>query len=226
MLSMPDRLLLVTNAVWTQLPPLKRLAADTTVRFADLGAVHGQYSPTTDAITLNPQLCCGDLPQLLPLIDSLGNDPPASVPCVSRVLHTLLHEVMHAILFHAALDDDPAWLALSGWVEAPDDPVGTARYTERRPGWVQGASAWRYRSGRTFFPRPYSARSPYEDAADCCTYLALGWEHRFTTANAHAKQRWLRRAVWEETGMRAFQAAAHRWRVRQGRAYDESDNVS
>ena len=212
MLTLEDRLGLVLEDVWAQLPALKAQVPALTVRFApELGAVHGQFRPESSVIMIHPKLCAGALPQLLPLIDIRGEDPPKVTPYISRMYHTLAHECFHALLYYAALDDDPAWLRLSGWAQAEDDPPGTERYTERRPGWTQGPSEWRYTSG-SYFIRPYSARSPYEDAADFATHELLGWTDAITDPNGRAKRTWLRREVFGERGLQALTATTQRWR--------------
>lgn len=213
MLSLEERLTLVVEDVWQALPPLKRAAPSWDIRLdPTLGATHGEFAPDEGIIRIHPKLLAGDTPQALPLIDRNGDDPARTAPWVSRIWHTVCHECFHAIGYATGLDADPAYLALGGWVQAEDDPPQTGRYWERRPGWEQGPSAWRYRrDGRQFFVREYATKSPYEQFADACTHIALGWEAHFGR-DGQRELAWLRRHVWEEVGPRAVQAATHRWR--------------
>jgi hypothetical protein len=168
-------------------------AAVAGVCLPDLGAVHGRYDRATGWIALNRRLFGGDLAHV---IDIDGEAPARRRPAVARALHTYLHEWFHALGAATGLDESFTWLLLSGWERARDNPPGTGRYVERRPGWPPGPSPWRYRRG-TCFPRAYSAKSPYEDFADCGTYLALGWTRPFGLRGyGQAKRRYLAHAVW------------------------------
>ena len=218
MISLDDRLLTVCKSVWAILPPAKRKAHVTAIGISDLGARNGSYDPQEGTITLNYRLLGNDTPQSIPMIDCDSNMPPQRYPCISRLFHTLTHEYFHAIGTGMQIDLALEWLALSEWSQSLDTPQGTARYHERRPGWNgQGPSDWRYNTSGTFFVREYSSRSPFEDQADCCTHLALGWTDAFThapplsRANALAKLAYLRRYVWEEKGVQAVQASRARW---------------
>jgi len=210
MLSETQLLDILLDDVWQALPPIKRAAAIASIGLADLGAVHGTWNPDTHVLTLNPVLFVHAPLAALPLIDAHGNAPAQTEPWVSRAYHTLTHECLHAIGTATGLDQHPEYLALAGWVEASDDPPGTGRYWERRPGWEQGPSAWRYRQG-TWFVRDYATKSPYEAFADACTHLTLGWDAFFTGTNGQAQRAWLRRHVFEETGGRGLQARVQRW---------------
>lgn len=212
MIALTERVAVVLEEAWGLLPPLKEQLPPIEVQLTDLGMVHGQYTPSTSTLTLSERIFWGTVPEHIRHIDRDGNDPPQSLPTVSRMLHTTLHEWMHAIGYEAGLDDAKEWLALSGWVRADDDPVDTRRYWERRPGWSpHGPSEWRYRSG-AWFPRFYSSKTPYEDFADCCTHEILGWLESITHPNGRAKRQWLRREVWGEVGARRLQASRERWR--------------
>ena len=215
MLSLDDRVLAVLTEAWRLLPPLKSKAYLAAIGLERLGNQHGSYSPEDGTLILNVDLFIGGTPEQIRLIDVDGNDPPLCMPCVSRPLHTTLHELSHAIGTATGLDESPEWLALSGWQCAPDDPEGTARYWESRPGWApQGPSEWRHRLG-CWFTREYARRSPFELFADACTHIALGWTTPFATSpNGVAKLQYLRREVWGETGILALTAARDRWRQR------------
>ena len=214
MLSLSDRALAVCITAWGLLPSLKRDAWLRAVGLERLGAKHGSYDPDTGVIVLNRDLFQGETPAQIRLIDWDGNDPPLRVPCIARATHTALHEVAHALGAGTGLDARNDWLQLSSWVQADDDPAGTARYWEMRPGWEPGPSPWRHRLG-CWFTRAYARRSPQEDFADCVTHVALGWMEPFgASANGLAKLRYLRRYVWGETGALAFAAARDRWRQR------------
>lgn len=221
MLSIEERLALVVEDVWQVLPPLKRLVVDWPIILdPTLGATHGECAPEEGIIRIHPKLLTGDALQMLPLIDVNGADPPLVAPWVSRAWHTICHEVFHAIGFATGLDQEPAYLALYGWVKAGDDPPHTGRYWERRPGWEQGPSAWRYRKdGQTFFVRDYSSKSPYEAMADSCAHIALGWTNSFGR-HGQRELAWLRRHVWEERGPRAVHAATERWRQQMCRVIE------
>lgn len=219
MIALENRALAVFVHAWNLLPSLKYRAFLTSVGIKDLGARHGSYTPDDGHLVINTRLFGTDTPQSIPLFDINSQDPPHDFPCVSRALATTLHELFHAIGTGTGLDQTPEWLALSQFVQAWDDPPGTARYCEQRPGWPMGFSAWRYAVDSTFFTREYSAKSPAEDFADCCTHLALGWHALFLApepchANALAKRAYLRREVWGEKGIKAVHAAAQRWHAR------------
>lgn len=214
MLTIPDRMQAVFAEAWALLPSIKHEAVLADVRLEDLGAVHGTYNTQTHILTLNARLFYGDNPAQVMMLDVDGNCPPKREPFTSRALHTCVHELAHAIGYATGLDDSRAWLALSGWSEdAETDPIGTARYTELRPGWPYGTSEWRYRTGGTWFCRTYSTKSPYEDFADSVAHVALGWGD-FTGATGLRKLAYVRRHVWRETGARAMQAARQRWQRR------------
>lgn len=222
MLSIDARLEVVFCAVWAALPAVKSSAFLTAIGLEDLGAKHGSFNPDTGTIVLNTRLLLGATPQEIPLFDINGDSPPKRLPCISRIWHTLCHEVWHAIGQSTGLDRTTEWLDLSGFVEAPDTPNGTERYFESRPGWSpMGPSEWRYRLGGNFFPREYASRSPFECFADCCTHITLGWTSFFNapppyTDNALAKLAYLRRHVWGELGVGAVHAAHQRWHARHG----------
>lgn len=215
MLSLDDRVLAVLTEAWRLLPSLKIQAYLTSIGLERLGNQHGSYNPEDGTLILNVDLFTGETPAQIRLIDADGNDPPLSMPCVSRALHTTIHELTHAIGTATGLDESPEWLALSGWVEASDDPEGTSRYWESRPGWTpQGHSEWRHRLG-CWFTRDYARRSPFELFADACTHIALGWTTPFAASpNGLAKLRYLRREVWGEMGTVALTAARDRWHQR------------
>lgn len=228
MVLLDDRALAVFAHAWSLLPTIKSRAYLTAIGTDDLGARNGSYIPDDGCLAVNSRLFGVDVTQSIPLFDIQSNDPPRVFPCVSRALATTLHEMAHAIGAGTGLDSAPAWLALSGFVQAWDTPNGTSRYEERRPGWDMGASEWRFNTG-AFFLRPYSSKSPHEDFSDCCTHIALGWTASFTNAaaatrtNALAKLAYLRREVWGERGIRSVQVAAQRWHAqRQPRRRDVS----
>jgi hypothetical protein len=219
MLTLHDRALAVLVQAWRLLPAIKHQADLAAVEVCDMGAKHGSYAMDDGTLGLSTRLFMGDNPAQLMMLDVNGDAPPNTVPFCSRALHTALHELAHAIGAGTGLDDTDAWRGLSGWVQADDDPEGTRRYWESRPGWTpSGPSDWRYRVG-TWFVRDYSTKSPYEDFADCVAHMALGW-HDFLAApgpwqaNGRAKLRYLTRQVWEETSSQALAAAAQRWRRR------------
>jgi hypothetical protein len=216
MVSLHDRALAVFMYAWRLLPPIKHEAYLTSIGLAQLGTKHGFYDPETGALVVNTRLFAGATPQAIPLFDIQGNSPPQVFPCISRALHTVCHELFHAVGAGTGLDCTPEWLACSGWTQAWDDPADTGRYFEARPGWEMGFSPWRYRTRDTFFVRTYSSKAPFEDFADCCTHITLGWTDVFSAphparANALAKLAYLRRHVWGETGTRALVAARERW---------------
>lgn len=219
MLSILDRATLVLAEAWRLLPPIKEEAHITDVVLRDLGAVHGLYTPSSGEIVLSARLFWGSTATDIDCIDIHGNDPPQVTPNIGRAVHTALHEAFHAILYAEGLDDSTEWLKLSGWVKAQDDPLGTQRYVETRPGWTQGPSEWRH-DASAYFVREYASRSPYEDAADFATWLALGWTAGITDANGLAKVRWLRRHLWEETGVHHLQASARRWQTKMQRVME------
>lgn len=213
MLSLDDRARVVFTEAWHLLPPLKEAIVIDDIVLENLHAKHGSYDPDTQTLTLSTRLFMGDV-QEIPLIDVDGQDPPLTLPCVSRALHTTLHEIAHALGAATGLDSTPTWLRLSTWAEASDDPQGTARYWECRPGWPYGPSSWRHRTG-CWFVREYSRKSPHEDFADGVTHVALGWTDAFgTSANGSAKLAYMRQHVWQETGVSAMTAACRRWQKR------------
>lgn len=214
MVPLATRVQTVLTEAWRRLPPKKRLMAIERIGLEDLGAHHGSFAPDTGMLTLSTRLFTGATPQEIPLIDIAGDEPPRREPYTSRALHTTLHEMLHAIGCATGLDTCAPWLALSSWVEAADDPPGTERYCETRPGWEPGPSPWRHRSN-CWFTRAYASRDPYEDFADAATYIALGWTAPFAThPNGRAKLAFLQREVWDETGVLAVQAARVRWQAR------------
>lgn len=213
MRSIEERALTVIAHAWGLLPDIKHEAWITGLSLEDLNAKHGNYSPSDGTLTLSTRLFMGDDASQLMMLDIDGNSPILKVPYTSRALHTCIHELFHAICCTLGIDATDEWLALSGWVEADDDPQGTARYWERRPGWPDGPSEWRYRKG-TWFPREYSSRSPYEDAADTGTHIALGWHEDVAHPSGLQKFTYLRRTVWRETGVKALAASAERWAQR------------
>lgn len=216
MISLEGRTRLVWEEAWRLLPAIKREASIVGVQLADLGAVHGTYHPDSGLLELSTRLFWGRTPAEVDCLDVNGDDPPKAYPLCSRALHTCLHEAWHAIGYATGLDEEPGYLALSGWVKASDDPPGYCRYWERRPGWdPQGPSEWRYRLGSNWFVREYSTKSPFEAFADSCTHITLGWDD-FFGANGQAELRWLRRNVFGETGLTQVQAARQRWEARYG----------
>ena len=139
MVSLEDRAVAVFAEAWRLLPPLKHVIDLESIGLEDLGSKHGSYTLETHTLLLSTRLLDGPA-HSVPMIDVNGNDPPQRTPCVSRALGTCIHELAHALGAATGLDSTPAWLALSGWVEADDNPQGTARYHEGRPGWEQGPS--------------------------------------------------------------------------------------
>lgn len=215
MLTLEQRAEAVLVEAWRRLPPLKRQTSIGEVIFADLGAKHGSWSPDTHTLTLSTRLFTGETPAQLMLIDSDGNAPPLSHTYVSRALHTTIHELSHAIGTATGLDETSEWLRLSGWVLSDDDPPGTDRYWEDRPGWPQGPSPWRHRTGGVWFVRDYSRKTPAEDFADAVTHVALGWSRFFEVSDSgRAKLCYVRREVWGERGAVAIAAARERWQAR------------
>ncbi len=223
MITLERRLEAVFCSVWAALPPIKSASYLTALGMDDLGAKHGSFDADTGRIVVNRRLLLGNTPQEIPLFDLRGDSPPKCLPCVSRIWHTLAHECFHAIGAGTGLDQTQEWYDLSGFVRADDNPQGTGRYHERRPGWTPlGPSEWRYRLVGNFFPREYASRSPYECFADCCTHVTLGWEAFFSHAplpyreNALAKLAYVRRHVWGEKGIAAVHASRARWRKKWG----------
>lgn len=211
MLSLDDRLEAIFSHVWALLPPIKHKAILEGVGLDDLGSRHGSYGVDTAMISLNYRLLNGEHLSEIPLFDIEGNSPAKRFPCISRISHTLIHELWHAIGAGTGLDRTPEWLAISGWVHAPDNPVGSGRYWERRPGWESGPSDWRYAvTGQTFFCREYSSKTPFEDFADSATHITLGWDD-FLARSGQQKLAYLRRHLWGEHGLAAVQAARQRW---------------
>lgn len=218
MISIPYRAQMVFDEAWKLLPPIKNeLLGELSWHLEDLGAVHGRYSPEEQTIAINERLFYGDNPMQIMCIDVHGQCPPRSYPHCSRALHTTIHELFHALGNYTGADDTPQWHALSGWVQSEKDAtLGTGRYHENRPGWEQGPSEWRYRTGNTWFVREYSTKSPYEDFADAATHIALGWAD-FFGENGFKKLVYLREKLWKETGEQFILAARERWgRYMQG----------
>ena len=220
MLSLDSRVLTVVSYAWRLLPPIKKKAVLSGIGIEDLGARHGSYTPDDGRLSINAHLFGTSTPDSIQLFDITSHDPPQRFPCVSRALATTLHEFFHAIGAGTGLDQTSEWVSLSGFVQAWDDPQGTGRYCERRPGWPLGFSAWRYTIAGTFFTREYGSKSPAEDFADCCTHMALQWHDVFLAperlrVNALAKLAYLRREVWGEKGLHALHAAARRWHARR-----------
>jgi hypothetical protein len=218
MLTLEQRAELVIAEAWRRLPPIKRQASIAEIVLEDLGAKHGSFNPDTGVLTLSTRLFEGDNAAQLMMIDCDGNAPPLREECVSRCLHTATHELFHAIGTTTRLDSTDEWLRLSGWIRRSDNPLGTDRYWESRVGWEQGPSEWRHRVG-CWWTRDYARRSPFEDFADCCTHIALGWSRFFeVSANGRAKLSYLRREVWGEKGTQAIAAARQRWQKRLAEA--------
>ncbi len=215
MLTVNQRAELVLSEAWRRLPPIKRQMAIAGIYVIDMGEKHGSYSPDDKILTLSDRLFAGENPGQIRLIDIDGNDPPVREPYVGRALATALHECAHAIGTATGLDKASEWLGLSVWVLSDDDPQGTCRYWESRPGWFpHGPSPWRHRDD-VFFTRVYAEKSPEEDFADAVAYVALGWARHFeTSANGRAKLAYIRKHVWQETGPRAITAARQRWQRR------------
>ena len=213
MSSLEDRALAVLCAGWRLLPSIKHEAPIAGIRLADLGAQHGNFNIDSNIITLGIRLFRGDRPEQLPLYDIDGNEPPQKEPYVSRALATWCHEAAHAIGYATGLDSSKEWLTLNGFVEASDDPEGTGRYWERRNGWENGPSAWRYPLGQ-WWPRDYSTSSPQECFADCVAHVALGWFSDVVHPSGIDKMNYILRHVWCETGIRAMAASAQRWQKR------------
>jgi len=117
---------------------------------ADLGARHGEYDRKKDVVRLNPRIFADR----------------------NHLRKTLLHELGHAYAAHHDLDDDPAFLQLSGWVKTREQKEGQARYVENRPGWPAGPSEWVYNE-LAWFTRPYATSAPAEDMADCFSWVWL-----------------------------------------------------
>ena len=216
MLTLEQRALAVLCDAWRALPPRKYDAYVTSITLEDLGSLHGSYDQDTGALLLSTRLFAGDTAAQILLIDVQGDSPPRRTPWVSRAYHTVVHELFHAIGEGTGLDATDEWLNLSGWVEDDDDPQGTGRYYENRPGWPQGPSSWRYRTGGTWFCRSYSTKSPAEDFSDTATHIVLGWQDVMASPNGLAKLRYLRREVWGERGRLTVAAARDRWRGRWG----------
>lgn len=222
MLTVDERVQAVCEAAWGLLPPLKRAAWITKICVEDLGAKHGNYAMDDGVLTLSTRLFIGRNAAELLYIDCHGDSPPVVEPYCARALHTVLHEAFHAICAATGIDSAPEWLALSGWQRTPEDLHSTGRYTERRPGWGTERSEWRYRKSGTWFIREYSSKSPFEDAADGCTHIALGWHRPVSHPNGRRKLRYLMQAVWDQDGAAQLQACAAHWRQRfqaQGRSY-------
>lgn len=223
MLTLDQRALAVLVAAWRLLPPMKNQALIAAVFLEDMGAKHGSYGIDDERMGLSTRLFQGENAAQLLMIDVHGNSPPQVAPFCSRALHTAIHELAHAIGAGTGLDATQEWLGLSSWVKDDDDPQGTGRYWENRPGWgPHGPSPWRYRLN-TWFPRFYSTKSPHECFADCVAHIALGWSDFFEApqpqrANAIAKLRYLRREVWGERGALALAAARSHWQQRWGLA--------
>lgn len=213
MQSLEDRALAVLCTAWSLLPDVKYDAFITAIKLEDLGSKHGSYSPDDGTLKLSTRIFWGTTPAEIQMIDIDGEYPPLRYPLCSRALHVCIHEIMHAVGATSGIDASEEWWSLSGWQEADDDPQGTARYWERRPGWPEGRSEYRHRVG-CWFAREYSTRSPFEDAADTATHMALGWHDEIAHPNGLAKFAYLRRHVWRETGTKSLAAAAQRWQRR------------
>jgi hypothetical protein len=211
---MDARLELVLAEAWSLLPSIKSEAWLTSVSVADLGSKHGSYNPDDGSLVLSTRLFTGKDAWELMYIDRDGNSPPVHEDYVSRALATAIHELLHAIGAGTGMDRDPVWLALSGFEETWEDRQSTGRYFERRPGWGdQEGSEWRFHKG-TWFPRPYSSKSPFECLADCGTHIALGWDRGVTHPNGKSKLRWVRRHIWGETEQGRLDAVTSRWRTK------------
>lgn len=148
---------------WWSIPTRIRWMTDTTY-----GGVHGAWNEQTREIVLAPDV-----------VSSQETFGEKNEPQLSRVAHTIIHEFAHAWGTSNHMDDTPEWLGLSGWqFQTGPVPAGKARYVERRAGWPRESSPWVH-DARAWFLRPYSAKSPAEDFADCVLFLLAGWGQRF-----------------------------------------------
>ncbi len=212
-LSIEDRAALVLAEAWRLLPEIKHEAWISSITLLDLGSKHGGYSPDDGILTLSTRLFWGSNPWEIMYLDIDGNTPPFREPYTSRALHTACHEFGHAICAALGLDTSKDWLALSGWVNAADDPQDTARYHELRPGWGGYISDWRHDLGK-WWARDYSRRSPFEDAADCIAHIALGWNDFVSHPIGQAKMRYIARHVWRQAPQDMLRASSLKWRRR------------
>ena len=182
----------VIAEAWHLLPAAKTEAVISKIRLVDLGLIHGKYHPDTGILDLNPSIF-----DPAERIDDKGMEHPRRQPFTTRAIHTVLHELSHAIGEGTGLDRTSEWFALSGWERSVEDRSGYTRYMEIRPGWDDGPSAWRHRH-EAFFPREYSRKSPFEQFSDVCTYRALGWIHVFQSSG-RALLDYVDRHVWNRS---------------------------
>ena len=211
MLTLAQRVEAVVAEGWKLLPAVKYEAWITGIATEDLGAKHGNYSLDDGMITLSTHLFMGANAHELMYIDRHGNTPPVDEPYLSRAMHTLVHEIFHAIGHSTGLDATDEWLVLSGWEETLEEAEGYGRYNERRPGWTpQGLSSWRY-DRSAWMPREYSTKSPAECFSDCGVYYAVGWQHLAPHGNGQAKMKYMARRVWGQTEAARVRAVSAGW---------------
>lgn len=201
MLTLEDKARAVIISAWSKLPRKHTSAAIAKISIADLGVHNGEYNCLSLGIRLNYRLFDCLTVDDVPMIDDYGNFNPRSSRMASRALHTVIHEMAHAIGEKTHLDRNPEWLSISGWYETNQPmPMQYGRYIETRPGWDQEASSWTFRKDAWFF-REYSSKSPYEDFADCVAIKALGWESRFGFKHGLKKLHYIERLVFGQRGL-------------------------
>lgn len=214
-----ERALAVLTEAWRLLPPLKHDLDITSIGLEDLDMKHGSWSPDDHTLMLSTRLFVGENEYQLLHMDIDGNTPPLTTPYTTRALHTVIHELGHALGTLTGADDVDAWRRISGWVERPDDPQGTQRYHEGRPGWGGYISDWRHTSG-CWWCRDYSRRSPYEDFADCVAHAALGWFDFIQHPMGREKLAYLRQTIWRDKPPRNILGMAARWGTHIKRTVD------
>ncbi len=156
------------------------------IRLQDLGAIHGQYTPEIKELVLNPN------------IFDYKTQYGSGDNKVSSYIHTIIHEIGHAIDgFRLSLSKE--WLDISDWKQHPIDnkvPDGYKRYIETRPGRTcdeegNKKSDWIYKE-ETEFVKEYSKKSPFEDFADCFSFVVLGFDNKFKGESGKLKLNYIK----------------------------------
>lgn len=124
---------------------------------------YGKYNKVTKELRVNPAVFNSE--------DFKDKDDS-----MTKLEHTIFHELGHGIDEIYKFSDDPKWLKMSGWEQNYKGTDKKRLVIPTDNGNIE--SAWYY-DPSSDFPRWYASRSPKDDFAECAAFILGGLEKRF-----------------------------------------------